>query len=327
MALIAIAADKGSPGVTTTALALAAAWPRPVLLAECDPAGGDLVYRFPAPDGEGLDPRRGLLSLAVAARRGLQSHQVWEHAQKLNGGLDVLTGVTNAEQGAGLNPLWGQVGRVLADVPQADVIADCGRIGADGPPYDLLAEASVLLLLTKPEMGEVIRLRDRVNALTAALDRRGRRGLPTAVAVIADQRHSRRALGEVGHVVAQAGSGAQLIGAIADDPGTAAQLGAGSGTASRLAKSPLMRTAHDIAGQLATVLPPLPAAVAEVPQPGSAHWQGPPPVPSAGPPPPYGQPSQASLAAHPPASDAARPGRHSGSPAQGGGDQWSTIAL
>ena len=112
MALIAVAADKGAPGVTTTALALAAVWPRPVLLAECDPAGGDLVYRLPAADGGRLDPRRGLLSLAVAARRGLQPHQAWEHTQKLSGGLDILTGVTNAEQGAGLNLLWGPVGRV-----------------------------------------------------------------------------------------------------------------------------------------------------------------------------------------------------------------------
>ena len=47
VALIAVAADKGAPGVTTTAVALAAVWPRPVLLAECDPAGGDLVYRLP----------------------------------------------------------------------------------------------------------------------------------------------------------------------------------------------------------------------------------------------------------------------------------------
>src|SRR5258708_11342673 len=88
MALIAIAADKGAPGVTTTALALAAVWPRPVLLAECDPAGGDLVYRLPAADGSRLDPRRGLLSLAVAARRGLQPHQAWEHTPKLNGRPD-----------------------------------------------------------------------------------------------------------------------------------------------------------------------------------------------------------------------------------------------
>ena len=47
MALIAVAADKGAPGVTTASVALAAVWPRPVLLAECDPAGGDLVYRLP----------------------------------------------------------------------------------------------------------------------------------------------------------------------------------------------------------------------------------------------------------------------------------------
>src|SRR6185437_14252689 len=140
MALIAIASDKGAPGVTTAALALAAVWPRPVLLAECDQAGGDLVYRFPAAGGGHLDPRRGVLSLAVVARRGMQPQQVWEHVQKLHGGLDVLAGVTNAEQGAGLSLLWGPIGKALASMPQADVIADCGRLGADGPLYDLLAE-------------------------------------------------------------------------------------------------------------------------------------------------------------------------------------------
>src|SRR5258708_37702489 len=174
MALIAIAADKGAPGVTPTALALAAVWPRPVLLAECCPAGGDLVYRLPAADGRRLDPRRGLLSLAVAARRGLQPHQAWEHTQKLNGGLDILAGVTNAEQGAGLNLLWGPVGRVLAANAQADVIADCGRLGVDGPHYDLLAEAALIVLVSRPSLGEVSRLRDRVAAATAALPRRRR---------------------------------------------------------------------------------------------------------------------------------------------------------
>jgi len=116
MALIVIAADKGAPGVTTTALALAAVWPRPVLLAECDPSGGDLVYRFPAAQGGPLDPRRGLVTLAVAARRGLQPGQLWEHTQKIVGGLDVLTGVINAEQGAGLATLWGPLGGLFAGI-------------------------------------------------------------------------------------------------------------------------------------------------------------------------------------------------------------------
>ena len=124
-----------------------------VLLAECDPAGGDLVYRLPSESGDRLDPRRGLLSLAVAARRDLQPAQLWAHAQKLRGGLDVLLGVTTAEQGAGLEPLWGPVGSVLAGLPQADVIADCGRLGADGPYYDLLACAAAVVLVTRPYPG------------------------------------------------------------------------------------------------------------------------------------------------------------------------------
>ena len=257
MALIAIAADKGAPGVTTTALALAAVWPRPVLLAECDPAGGDLVYRFPDANSAPLDPRRGMLSLAVAARRGGRPEQVWEHTQKLLGGLDVLTGVTNAEQGSGLHLFWGPVGKLLAAVPQADVIADCGRIGADGPLYDLLAESSAVMLITRPEMGEVIRLRDRVNSVAAGLDKRGRRGFRVAVAVVADQKNLRSAIGEVGQVVAQHGA-AVMLGGIADDPKAARQLSGGWG--GRLDKSLLIRSVREIAGHLGSVLPPLPAA-------------------------------------------------------------------
>ena len=131
MALIAVAADKGAPGVTTACIALAAVWPRQVLLAECDPAGGDLACWLPAAGGGQLDPGRGLLSLAVAARRGLRPGQVLEHTQKISGGLDVLAGVVTAEQGTGLELLWGPVGAALAQLPGLDVIADCGRITAD----------------------------------------------------------------------------------------------------------------------------------------------------------------------------------------------------
>ncbi|MFD8811197.1 hypothetical protein ACFV23_06850, partial [Streptomyces sp. NPDC059627] len=93
MALIAIAADKGSPGVTTTAVALAAVWPRRVLLAEADPAGGDLVYRSAAAHGGPLNPNTGMLSIAATARRGLVPDQLWDHVQPLSGGLEVLVGL------------------------------------------------------------------------------------------------------------------------------------------------------------------------------------------------------------------------------------------
>ena len=41
--LIALCSAKGAPGVTTSGLALALSWPRPVVLAELDPAGGDVL--------------------------------------------------------------------------------------------------------------------------------------------------------------------------------------------------------------------------------------------------------------------------------------------
>ena len=253
MALIVIAADKGAPGVTTTALALAAVWPRPVLLAECDPSGGDLVYRFPAAQGNSLDPRRGLLTLAVAARRGLQPGQLWEHTQKMAGGLDVLTGVINAEQGAGLGTLWGPLGGLFAAMSGGDVIADCGRLGADGPQYDLVAQAAVALLVTRPSPGDVIRLRDRAAAVASAANARGRRGFTSAVLVIADQRTLRATAAEVSQTLAQGNVPAGVVGGLADDPKGAELLRGEWG--GRLDKTLLIRTARETAQQLAASLP------------------------------------------------------------------------
>ncbi|HEX3308739.1 MAG TPA: hypothetical protein VHS32_21030, partial [Streptosporangiaceae bacterium] len=255
MALIAIASDKGAPGVTTAALALAAVWPRPVLLAECDPAGGDLVYRFPAVGGGHLDPRRGVLSLAVVARRGMQPQQVWEHVQKLHGGLDVLAGVTNAEQGAGLSLLWGPIGKALASMPQADVIADCGRLGADGPLYDLLAEATTVVLVSKVHVADVIRLRDRATAFAAAAQSRGRRNFGVGVVVVADHKKFRASLGEVQHVLGQANAPATVLGGIAHDTKGADLLNGEWG--GNLDRTMLIKTAREVARQLVQGLPPI----------------------------------------------------------------------
>lgn len=269
MTLIAIAADKGAPGVTTTALALASVWPNPVLLAECDPSGGDLMFRFPAADGNQLDPRRGLLSLAVAGRRDYQQQLVWQHVQKIHGGLDVLVGVTNAEQGAGLSTLWGPLGKMLATLPRADVIADCGRLSPDGPAYDLLAEADAVVLVTRPALGDVIRLRDRAAVLTAGMERRGRRGFAVDVLVVADPRRLRDSEAEVAQALAQAGTPLRQTGGIARDEKGAELL---SGTwGGRLSRSLLIRTAREVAGRLAA------------PQPerhGPRHPAGPAPAPA-----------------------------------------------
>jgi MinD-like ATPase involved in chromosome partitioning or flagellar assembly len=275
MAMIAIASDKGAPGVTTAALALAAVWPRPVLLAECDPAGGDVAYRFPAADGGPLDPRRGVLSLAVAARRGIAPEQVWQHVQKVHGNLDLLAGVTNAEQGAGLNVLWGPIGKALAGLAFADVIADCGRLGADGPVYDLLAEATTVVLVTRPKVGDVIRVRDRAAAFAAAAESRGRRGFAASVLVIAAEKDLSAATAEVRHVLGQAKVAATVLGGLADDAKGAALLGGDQ--SGRLSRTMLIRTAREVAQRLVQGLPPVEPAAANAPMPVAepGPWQQP----------------------------------------------------
>lgn len=241
MALIVLAADKGAPGVTTAATALGAVWPRPVLLAECDPAGGDLAYRLPAADGGVLIPTTGLLSLGAVARRGLQPHQIHEHTQKIVGGLDVLVGLTHAEQAAGLTWLWGPLGRALAALPRADVLADCGRIGGHPELTDLMAEAELIVLFTRASLDNVAHLRERLLVMPAAAR--------VGVVVIADPRQYRSSIDEVRRIVATTGRPLAFVGGLAHDPKGAELLRGQWG--GRLDRSPLIRTCRELAANLA----------------------------------------------------------------------------
>ncbi|MBO2452056.1 hypothetical protein J4573_33560 [Actinomadura barringtoniae] len=268
MALIALAADKGAPGVTTAAVALGAVWPRPVLVAECDQAGGDLVYRLPAaaPGDQGgsggmLNPSRGLLSLAATARRGLRPDQIAEHCQRLVGGLDVLVGITGAEQAQGMTWLWSPLGRAFAGLSPVDVLADCGRLGAGSPLNDLLREADMVVLFTRATLEQVAHLRERVAALTDDL----RGGPPIGVIVLADPRDFRASIAEVDRIVAAGAQQrrsavetgpppppVQVLGGLALDPKGAELLGGSWG--GRLDRSLLIRSAREVAGELVSRL-------------------------------------------------------------------------
>jgi hypothetical protein len=246
MSLVVLAADKGAPGVTTAAVALGAVWPRPVLLAECDQAGGDLVYRLPAEDGGMLNPSRGVLSLAATARRGLRAEQIREHTQRLVGGLDLLVGLTNAEQAQGLTWLWEPLGRAFAGLPGADVLADCGRLGAGSAVTDLLREAGEIVLFTRATLEHVVHLRERICSLATELG--GHAAPPIGVVVVADPREYRTAISEVGRIISNAKLPATVLGGFAVDPKGAEMLnGRGGG---RLGRSLLIRSARQIAAGL-----------------------------------------------------------------------------
>lgn len=151
MSLIALVSAKGSPGVSTAALAFTLAWPAPTLLAECDPSGGDLLSGYLA--RYDLPTDRGVLPLSGALLRGT-AEQDWlgqlidldsPKQQRL-----VLPGITDPAQAAALNPAWAQLGDFLSRLPQT-VIVDCGRLSAAHPPWPLLARADLVLLVLRPQ--------------------------------------------------------------------------------------------------------------------------------------------------------------------------------
>jgi hypothetical protein len=251
VALLAVAADKGSPGVTTTALSLAAVWPRRCVLAELDPFGGDIAYRLRGPRGVPLSPETGLITLAVGARRGAVPEQLFEHVQRLEGGLEVLLGLATGEQAGGLAGLWGPVARLLDATPGVDVVADCGRLYAQAPTLDVLRCAAAVVLVTRPTTDGVAHLRSRVAQLAGELRSGAPEGVPLFVVAVTAARDDRSAA-EIDLVLRRAQLPAAVVGRIGYDPA-----GAGMITGEwvgRLDRSLLIRSARDIAGRLAREL-------------------------------------------------------------------------
>lgn len=164
MPLIALASLKSSPGVTTAALALAAAWPtRRCLLVEADPSGGDLGPWL------GMPPAPGLASLAAVARHEHGRSEIWRHAQELAGEAGVIVAPAGAEQAAAcLATLAGtDIFREFAEGPAA-AFADLGRLDPGSPSLELAAQATVTLLLVRPRVSELSHLAPRIGGLNRA---------------------------------------------------------------------------------------------------------------------------------------------------------------
>jgi hypothetical protein len=163
--IVVVASIKGAPGVTTTATALATAWPqdRRVLLVEADPFGGDLAAWF------GVAPTTGLWSLLAAGRRGLEADAVWEHTATLPTGLPVLYGLASADQAVANEAAWPAVAEALAAL-EADVVIDAGRLLPHfaGGIQPLLSLAEVFMVLCPPTLAGIVHLKTSLPSLAAA---------------------------------------------------------------------------------------------------------------------------------------------------------------
>ena len=167
MSLVAVAGAKGAAGITTTATALAAVWPTPAILADCDPSGGDLALRLRGNNGDWLARDLGVVGLAAAARTQPGPLDVNEHVQLAVGGLPVLVGVESAQQSARIGELWSPIADAVAQAPGMDVIADCGRLLPGLANQHVVRRADLVVLVARGIVESVAHLRHVLDALVS----------------------------------------------------------------------------------------------------------------------------------------------------------------
>ncbi len=260
--LIALCSAKGAPGVTTSALALALAWPRPVILAELDPAGGDVLAGY----GRAEMAAGGLADLELAARRGGLADQLGAHLLRLDesGRVRLLPGL--ADPAGARRVDWSRLAAALSSVEDGavDVLADCGRLRAEHFPAEVVQRAAAAAVVT----GSTLRaVHAAAHAVTELRERAAGRPLGPTVLVVGP--------GEpYGATEIEQALGAPVIGSLPRDARTAAVLSDGAPAGRLFAQTALMRAARTAAARLGQL-----AAASSTPvTPPAAHPTSPTPV-------------------------------------------------
>ena len=186
MTVLALTSAKGAPGVSVAALAMTLLWPRPALLAECDPAGGSSVLAGYLRGA--IEHTRGLLPLLLALRHDTLEQALWAQTVPLTGDPRaasagagdrwLLPGLYDAAQAPSCTALWGPLSSLLAGLDRtgADVIIDAGRLGAGYAPTVLLRQADLVLLVMGTNLPAVAAVKARLNALREDLSVTGATG-------------------------------------------------------------------------------------------------------------------------------------------------------
>jgi septum formation inhibitor-activating ATPase MinD len=248
--LTVVTSGKAAPGVTTTVWALALSWPCPVVVADCDPAGGDMT---PGLLAGRVSVDRGLLSWSSAARRGIPTADAAsmfaEHAVEVPEAPDawLIPGFSNATQG---NSFTEATWRRLADALQAstatlgrDALVDTGRmIGNSSGNSPILAAADRVLIAVRPSVRSVHGAQE---ALTLVREKLG--DLTRVSALV---------IGDGPYSAAEVAGALQVpfAGTLPEDRDAAAALSDGASLPARrpLQRFPLLKAAAALARKLAT---------------------------------------------------------------------------
>lgn len=239
--LIALCSAKGAPGVTTSGLALALCWPRRVVLAELDPAGGDVLAGY----GQARLSAGGLAELQLAARRADLAQRLSAHLLGLDasGRVRLLPGLVDPAGARHVD--WGRLARALASVEDGavDVLADCGRLRAEHFPLDVVQRAAAVIVVAGSTLRSVRAATHAVAELREELTgRRGSAGTLAALVVGPGEPYSEREIGEA--------LGVPVLGSLPRDAKAASVLSDGTPAGRSFGQSALLRAARATAASM-----------------------------------------------------------------------------
>ncbi|MBV6762653.1 hypothetical protein [Rhodococcus opacus] len=173
----ALTSASGAPGVSTTALGLALSSPSDrVLFVEADPVGSSPVHAgYLQSAREAFDRRgdRSLINLVDPTRRGQISSAFAEQAVPLPGSdVWVIPGLKRTIQADAMTSTWAPLGAHLSGLSRrgATVIVDAGRLGHRSGPDDLIRQADLIAIVTRPTLTALSALHGSLEVLRARLE-------------------------------------------------------------------------------------------------------------------------------------------------------------
>lgn len=172
MAIVSLFSVSGAPGVTSTALALTLAWPRPAVLVDGDPAASKAVL---AGWLQGQAPHdRSLVDLAIAHNHGELADALPAVMLELPGSPQrwLIPGVQKPLQARTVETLWPALLDAFAELDGSgtDVIIDAGRLGMKHAPMRAIRTADVALLVTRTTLPAAVAAASWVPILTEVLE-------------------------------------------------------------------------------------------------------------------------------------------------------------
>jgi hypothetical protein len=270
MAVIALIGGKGSPGVTVSSLALSFGWPRPRILVEADPAGGDIRTGFLRHLDIPAD--FGLMQLVLADLRGqgsdLSANLINLGDQKTSWML--LPGIDSPTQAPSLNQAWDGLADLMAAAgaaePGFDAIVDCGRIITPFVPWPILWRADAVLVVARPTASSLASAMATVRLLKPSLNTNGAGDRTLGMILVGSGDYQPA---EIERAFARdAAATVDIVGTLPHDPDTARVLSSG-GTVHR--RQQLLRAAGGLAETVATRVDTHRARLQGIAQRGGAH--------------------------------------------------------